>query len=117
MIRGRIGGDFGDLDHSDLASSSKVLERRLQKVRKRVSRLQQAQGGGIVDESQDMSEKTIERVGFFGRCMECTSRSQRIRVEFIEDNSVAVMMSTNVNLDPELMARLTKQPGKNTDTK
>ena len=62
-----------------------------------------------------MSEKT-ETVGFFGRCMECASRSQRIRIELIEDNSVAVLMSTNVNLDPELIARLTKQPGKNTDT-
>ena len=85
MIRGRIGGDFGDLAQSDLASSSKVLERRLQKVCKRVSRLQQAQGGGIVDESQDNSEKN-ERVGMFGRCMECVSRSQRIRIELIEDN-------------------------------
>ena len=64
-----------------------------------------------------MSSEKTERVGFFGRCMECASRSQRIRIELIEDNSVAVLMSTNVNLDPELMARLTKQPGKNTDTK
>ena len=85
MIRGRIGGDFGDLTHSDLASSSKVLDRRLQKVRKRVSRLQQGQGGGILDESQDNSEKN-DRIGIFGRCLDCVSRSQRIRIELIEDN-------------------------------